>query len=50
MAEKYEDAYADVIARNDTRGLRIAATKDRKLTPESALPHAVPAIPLAGHA
>jgi hypothetical protein len=50
MAEKYEGAYADIIARNDTRGLRIAATKDRKLAPESALPHALPVISLAGRA
>ena len=50
MAEKYEGAYADIIARNDTRRLRIAATKDRKLAPESALPRAVPVIPLAGRA
>ena len=50
MAEKYEGAYADVIARNDTRRLHIAATKDRKLVPESALPPTVPVIPLAGRA
>jgi hypothetical protein len=50
MAEKYEGAYADVIARIDTRRLHIAATKDRKLVPESALPPAVPVIPLAGRA
>jgi len=50
MAAKYEDAYADIISRNDTRRLRIAATKDRKLAPESALPRAVPVIPLAGRA
>ena len=50
MAAKYEGAYADIISRNDTRRLRIAATKDRKLAPESALPRAVPVIPLAGRA
>jgi hypothetical protein len=45
MAAKYEDAYADVIVRNDTRRLHIAATEDRKLTPASASPHAVPVRP-----
>ena len=50
MAAKYEGAYADIISRNDTRRLRIAATKDRKLAPESALPRAVPVIPLADRA
>ena len=50
MAAKYEGAYADIISRNDTRRLRIAATKDRKLAPESALPRGVPVIPLAGRA
>ena len=49
MAEKYEGAYADVIARNDTRRMRIAATKD-PITPESALPHAVPVIALEDRA
>ena len=50
MAAKYEGAYADIIARNDTRRLRIAATKDRKLARASAFPHAVRVIPLAGRA
>ena len=50
MAAKYEDAYADVIARNDTRRLRIAATEDRKLARASASLHAVPSIPLADRA
>jgi glycosyltransferase involved in cell wall biosynthesis len=50
MAEKYEGAYADIIARNDTRRLRIAATKVRKLAQTSAFPPAVPVIPLAGRA
>jgi hypothetical protein len=50
MAEKYEGAYADIIARNDTRRLRIAATKVRKLAQASAFPPAVPVIPLAGRA
>ena len=50
MAAKYEEAYADVIARNDTRRLRIAATEDRKLAPASASLHAVPTTPLAGRA
>ena len=50
MAAKYEGAYADIIARNDTRRLRIAAKVDRKLARASAFPHAVPVIPLAGRA
>jgi len=50
MAEKYEDAYADVIVRNDTRRLRIAATEDRDLAPASASLHAVPVTPLADRA
>src|SRR4029077_4748746 len=49
MATKYEGAYADVIARNDTRRLHIAATKD-PIAPESALPRAVPVIALADRA
>ena len=50
MAEKYEGAYADIISRNDTRRLRIAATKERRLARESALLHPEPVIPLAGRA
>jgi hypothetical protein len=50
MAEKYEAAYADIIARNDTRRLRIAATEDRDIAPASASLQAVPVIPLAGRA
>jgi hypothetical protein len=49
MAAKYEGAYAEIIARNDTR-VRIAATKVRKLARASAFPPAVPVIPLAGRA
>ena len=49
MAAKYEGAYAEIIARNETR-LRIAATKVRKLARASAFPPAVPVIPLAGRA
>ena len=45
MAAKYEGAYANVIARNDTRRLRIAATEDRKLAPASALPTRCQSLP-----
>ena len=49
MATKYEGAYAEIIARNDSR-VRIAATKVRKLARASTFPPAVPVIPLAGRA
>ena len=50
MAAKYEGAYVDVIARNDTRRLRLAANQDGKLAPASILPHALPVTPVVGRA